>query len=199
MDLIDTARDSGQAVYAGITLPGNLVLGQLEDVLPGLDPAARGIAADGFDPLPLLISMLAWLLVAAALLRVLRWLKGIARSCSDALAAASLRLRLAKVRFRRSLAGLFGADDGSSGLATGLVELDDTDVAVLRVASSQPAGYSVSVPDLVAHFKLRPSIVERSLDRLSDHRLLEPAMGHTDGFENYRLTSAGAAFARSMR
>jgi hypothetical protein len=199
MDLIDTAGGFGQAIYDGITLPGNFVLAKLALAFPGTDPAARGIAADGFDPLPLLISLLAWLLLAVALLRVLRWLKRVARSVSNALAAVSLRLRLAKARCLQSIAGLLGANDGSSGLATGMIEFDDTDIAVLRIANSQPSGYSISVPDLVAHFRVRPSVVEKSLDRLIGHRLLEAATGHTDGFENYRLTSAGAAFARSMQ
>jgi DNA-binding MarR family transcriptional regulator len=79
------------------------------------------------------------------------------------------------------------------------VDFDGTDIAILRIAESQPAGYAISAPDLVAHFRLRPSIVQKSLDRLSENRLLEHSVGHTDGYENYRLTSAGAAFARTMR
>jgi hypothetical protein len=198
MELIDAARDFGQAVYDGITFPGNVVLAKLGAVLPAADPAARGIGPGDFDPLPLILSLLAWLLLALAGLRILRWAQGVARRFGEALAGAGLRFRLARARFRGALARLFRSREDASGLATGRVEFDDTDIAVLRIASSQPAGYAVSLPDLVAHFRVRPSVVQKSLERLSGHRLLEPVLGHTDGFENYRLTSTGAAFARSM-
>jgi hypothetical protein len=198
MDLIDAAREFGRAVYDGINAPGDLVVKQLASVLPGLGPGARCISAGALDPLALLISLVAWLLLALLLLRVYRVLKRIARRCNEALAAIRLRLRLAKARFTRSLMQLFGAGGDGSGIATGTVDFDGTDIAVLRVAKSQPAGYTISVPDLVAHFRLRPSVVQKSLERLSENRLLEPVIGHTDGYENYRLTSTGAAFVRSM-
>ena len=197
MDLIDAAREFGHAVYDGINAPGDFFITQMASVLPGLDSGARGIGADGVDPLALLISLLAWLLLALLLLRVYRLLKRVARRCSDVFAAAGLRLRLTKARFTLAVANLLGGGD-DDGLATGTVDFDGTDIAVLRVAKSQPAGYTISVPDLVAHFRLRPSIVQKSLERLSENRLLEPVIGHTDGHENYRLTSAGAAFARAM-
>ena len=197
MDLIDAAREFGRAVYDGINAPGDFVITQMTSVLPGLGPGARGISAGALDPLALLISLVAWLLLALLLLRVYRVLKRVARRCSDAFAATALRLRLAKARFSLAVRNLLGGA-GDDGLATGTVDFDGTDIAVLRIAKSQPAGYAISVPDLVAHFRLRPSVVQKSLDRLSENRLLEPVIGHTDGYENYRLTSTGAAFARSM-
>jgi hypothetical protein len=197
MDLIDAAREFGRAVYDGINAPGDFLVKQLASILPGLGPGARGIAAGDIDPLALLISLLAWLLLALLLLRVFRFLKRVYRRCSDVFAATALRLRLAKARFTLAVGNLLGGG-GDDGLATGTVDFDGTDIAVLRVAKSQPAGYTISVPDLVAHFRLRPSVVQKSLERLSENRLLEPVIGHTDGYENYRLTSTGAAFARSM-
>ena len=198
MDLIDATREFGQAVYDGINAPGSFFITQTAGALPGLDPGARGIDADGVDPLALLISLLAWLLLALLLLRVYRLLHRVARRCGDTLAATGLRIRLTKARLARLLAQRFGTGDDEAGLATGTVDFDGTDIAILRIAESQPAGYAVTVPDLVAHFRLRPSVVQRSLDRLSENRLLEQAVGHTDGCENYRLTSAGAAFARTL-
>ena len=111
MDLIDAAREFVHAVYAGINAPGDFVITRMSDVLPGLDPGARGISADAVDPLSLLISLVAWLLLAMLLLRVYRVLKRIARRCNETLAATGLRLRLAKARFTRSLMQLFGAGD----------------------------------------------------------------------------------------
>ena len=72
MDLIDAAREFGRAVYDGINAPGDFVITQMASVLPGLGPGARGIGAGALDPLALLISQLAWLLLALLLLRVYR-------------------------------------------------------------------------------------------------------------------------------
>jgi DNA-binding PadR family transcriptional regulator len=40
---------------------------------------------------------------------------------------------------------------------------------------------------------MRPASVQRILDKLRKHHLVDSAIGATDGFDNYRLTPSGVA------
>ena len=52
----------------------------------------------------------------------------------------------------------------------------------------------MSAPELAEKFSRRPAQVQRSLDKLFRSRMLDSAIGSTDGFDNYRLTDSGAEF-----
>jgi hypothetical protein len=198
MDFIDTARTLALTVYGGITFPGEYILLHLAAWLPGLAPHARGIVAGSFDPMPLLLSLLFWLLLAAAALRVMRWLRQLAVMFGNAFVAAALRIRLTKTRIKASITGMFGTHRDTAGVATGMIEFDPIDITVLRIANAQAAGFSVAAPDLVVHMKCRPAIVEESLERLTAYRLLAPTSGASEGYDCYKLTSAGATFINSI-
>lgn len=75
-----------------------------------------------------------------------------------------------------------------------MIEFDDLDLAVLRSASVQGAGFALSAPELAEQFRMRPAQVQRSLNMLSKNKMLAYVIGSTDGFDNYRLTDSGAAF-----
>ena len=79
-----------------------------------------------------------------------------------------------------------------------MIEFDRTDIAVLRIANAQPAGFAIAAPDLVKHMKCRPSVVAESLERLAAFRLLAPTAGSPIGDDCYKLTSAGATFINSI-
>ena len=75
-----------------------------------------------------------------------------------------------------------------------MIEFDKLDIAVLRSASAIGPGLALSAPDLAERFRLRPSQVQRSLEKLSHNKMLARVIGSTDGYENFRVTDSGVAF-----
>lgn len=201
MDLIITARDLGHMIYDVFTLPGEIILSRLLAIAPGLASLA-GIEGND-DPvlLPLLFALLVWLILLAAILRTLGWLKDLGRALLGHLQAfafrCSLLLHNMKRRFARPLQ-LIRSWRQPDGVTAERIDFNDLDVAILRTAIAQPPGIAVSAPELADHFRLRPSQVQRSLDRLTAYRMLESVIGSTDGFDNYRLTPSGTAFISAM-
>jgi hypothetical protein len=53
---------------------------------------------------------------------------------------------------------------------------------------------ALSAPEIAEKFKLRPSQVQRSIDKLRRSRMLDTVIGTTDGFGNVRLSPSGATF-----
>jgi RIO-like serine/threonine protein kinase len=75
-----------------------------------------------------------------------------------------------------------------------MIEFDDLDMAVLRSVSMKGPGFAFSAPDLASRFRLRPSQVQRSLEKLDRNKMLASVIGSTDGYDNYRLTNHGIAY-----
>ena len=86
----------------------------------------------------------------------------------------------------------------SKGVETETIEFDELDMAVLKLAVEQPKGRVISAVELSEHIPVRPSQLQESLKRLRAFRLLDPAMGTTEGYENYRLTPAGVRFVEQI-
>jgi len=82
----------------------------------------------------------------------------------------------------------------SSIIAAPMVEFDDLDLAVLRSAAARGPGFTTSAPEIADQLPLRPSQIQRSLDKLNKNKMLESVIGSTDGFDNYRLSQLGTAF-----
>ena len=74
------------------------------------------------------------------------------------------------------------------------VEFDDLDIAVLRTAAALGPGFAINAADLAEKFSLRPAQVQRSLNKLSNNKMLDFVIGSNEGFDNYRLTQMGTAF-----
>ena len=79
-------------------------------------------------------------------------------------------------------------------VATPQVEFDDLDIAVLKIAATLGPGFAVNAPELADRFSMRPAQVQRSLDKLSNNKMLDYVIGSNEGFDNYRLTQLGNAF-----
>ena len=79
------------------------------------------------------------------------------------------------------------------------VELDDLDLAVLWRGAMLAPGFALSVSELAEQLRRRPAQVQRSLDKLHDQRLVDPLLGSTDGYGNYRLTDSGAWYMAAYR
>jgi len=77
------------------------------------------------------------------------------------------------------------------------ITLTAVDEAVLKAAEALGPGFTVSAPELAERISLRPAQIQRSLDKLRRSRMIDPVIGSTDGFDNYRLTDSGS-FVVSM-
>ena len=176
-----------------IAAPGWVLL-----ALPGVEPM---LAKSGGDPL-VIASLGAWLLVAALSLLALRPLRNLCRLMSARLEMVAFRAKLFRTRITQavtSIARKILPARSPAGIDARTVELSNIDIAVLRIATMQPPGHTISAPELVERVRMRPSIVQESLRRLRMHQLLETTIGDTDGFDNYRLTPIGAMFSQSIR
>ncbi len=83
-------------------------------------------------------------------------------------------------------------DDGIDAVPG--IDFDDLDLAVLRSAAAGGPGMATSAPEVAEQFKLRPSQVQRSVDKLRRNKMLDVVIGTTDGYENVRLSPSGATF-----
>ena len=53
---------------------------------------------------------------------------------------------------------------------------------------------AISAPEVAEEFKLRPSQVQRSVDKLRRNKMVDSVIGETDGYDNFRLSPSGATF-----
>ena len=83
-------------------------------------------------------------------------------------------------------------DDGLDAVPE--IDFDDLDLTVLRTAAASGPGMATSAPEVAEKFKLRPSQVQRSVDKLRRNNMLDAVIGTTDGYENFRLSPSGATF-----
>ncbi|MDH5303426.1 MAG: hypothetical protein OEW64_04950 [Gammaproteobacteria bacterium] len=202
--ILSTLRDFGAAVHDAYTLPGRVALSLLVTHAPGI---AAWLNIDGGETpvlMTFLLSLVYWFLVIVLLVYVVRLCRDITRYVNSLLRTglyhASHLLAAIKTRTVLSLRGLFprrrrlrAKDD-----APPMIEFDKLDMAVLRSVSAKGPGFALAAPDLADRFKLRPSQVQRSLDKLSYSKMLVSVIGNTDGYENYRLTDYGHAYVAML-
>lgn len=155
---------------------------------------------DGDRSLELLVtvSLVAWLLVALAVLYVVHLIKTAARNVTARIRTAVFRISRAARRLKTTLVlkfrGLLPQRTTRNTDETSMVEFDDLDLAVLRSAAARGPGFTTSAPEIAEELTLRPAQIQRSLDKLRKNKMLEYVIGSTDGFENYRLSRLGNAF-----
>lgn len=197
-ELTTLIRLAGEGVLRIITWPGELALAYVADLIPGVVETL--VLQPGNSALLYAVSLLAWLLLFLFVRGVFRFVHNLVRLFG--------RIRTF-IRFRLSMAVMFGKRriDGLSAALriwrhpeeaeTPHVEFEDQDLAVLDAVLARGPGFAVSAPELTEQMKLRPSQVQRSLDKLRDNALLQLVIGSTDGYDNYGVTPIGAAFMQS--
>lgn len=198
--VLSTLRDFGAAVHDAYTLPGRVALSLLVTHAPGI---AAWLNIDGGQTpvlMTFLLSLVYWFLVIVLLVYIVRLCRSITRFVDSLLRTGlyhvSHLLTGLKTRTILKLRGLsprrrrLRANDD----APPMIEFDKLDMAVLRTVSAKGPGFALAAPDLADRFKLRPSQVQRSLDKLNNSKMLVSVIGSTDGFENYRLTDYGHAY-----
>ncbi len=79
-----------------------------------------------------------------------------------------------------------------------VLEFDENELAVLRLAAAQGPGQIVSAADFAERLSMRPRQVQRHLDQLGHAKIMESVVGSTGRFANYRLTAYGTAFLANI-
>ncbi len=136
------------------------------------------------------MSIVAW--------RLYRYGKSLTRNLVALTHTAFFRTRQAagslKTRIVCRLRGVVPSrrDDGIDAVPE--IDFDDIDLAVLRSAAARGPGFAMSAPEIAEQFKLRPSEVQRSIDKLRQSRMLDTVIGSTDGYGNFRLSPYGTTF-----
>lgn len=79
-----------------------------------------------------------------------------------------------------------------------VLEFDETDLAVLRLAAAKGPGKAVSAQEIAERLSMRRAKVQRHLDQLGYNKILESVSESTKGIENFRLTAYGVAFLANL-
>ena len=193
--MIDNWLSSIREIYL---VPGDFVLSKFAELAP-LTAASWGIAnSDDSIVAAAVLSGIFWLLMTVIAWRLYRYSSSLLRNIvalyhtmwhRGRQAAGSLKTRLL-CRLREFVPRR--RDDGID--TTPEIDFDDLDLAVLRTAAARGPGLATSAPEIAEKFKLRPSEVQRSVDKLRRNRMLDTVIGNTDGYDNFRLSPSGATF-----
>ena len=176
------------SIYGAFVMPGDIIL-----MMIGVAESARSVS------MLFIISLAAWSLMAVAGLMALNLGKDAARFVGAIFRTVMYRMSLAvcnfKTKFVLKLRELFPKRAARNMSAEPMVEFDDIDLAVLRTAAARGPGFTTSAPEIAEQLTLRPAQIQRSLEKLSHNKMLEYTIGSTDGFDNYRVSRMGSAFA----
>jgi len=193
--MIDNWLSSIREIYL---VPGDFVLSKFAELAP-LTAASWGIAnSEDSIVAAAVLSGIFWLLMTFIAWRLYRYSSSLLRNTvalyhtawfRGRQAAGSLKTRLL-CRLREFVPRR--RDDGIDTVPE--IDFDDLDLAVLRTAAARGPGLATSAPEIAEKFKLRPSEVQRSVDKLRRNRMLDTVIGNTDGYDNFRLSPSGATF-----
>ena len=192
-----------ETIYTFLVFPGDVFLSALVVHLPGLaqDMGIRGEA--GTQSQLLVAALVLWILFALLCWFIVYLCKDFARIGSAVIFTLLHRatqgvgnLKTALVCKLRERFPVYRSR-GTSTEPT--LEFSDLDLAVLRTVSDKGPGFTMSAPELAETFKCRPAQIQRCLDKLFRTRMLDSAIGSTDGFDNYRLTDSGAQFIAMLQ
>ena len=195
---LSTLREFGTLVREIYLVPGDFVLSKFAELAP-VTATNWGISA-GSDSIvqAAVISAIFWILMSIIAWRLYRYCQSFVRNFIAVLHTAWYRGRQAAGSLKtRIVCGLreFVPQREEHGIdAIPEIDFDDLDLAVLRSAAARGPGLATSAPEIAEKFKLRPSQVQRSIDKLRRNKMLDTVIGTTDGYDNFRLSPSGATF-----
>jgi len=176
------------SIYGAFVMPGDIIL-----MMIGVAESARSAS------MLFIISLTVWSLMAVAGLIALNLGKDTARFIGAMFRTTLYRMSLAvgnyKTKLILKLREWFPKRAARNVNAVPMVEFDDIDLAVLRTAAARGPGFTTSAPEIAEQLTLRPAQIQRSLEKLSHNKMLETTIGSTDGFDNFRVSQMGSAFA----
>jgi hypothetical protein len=195
---LSTVRELGILVREIYLAPGEFVLSRFAELAPvtardwGFVDAGDAFVAAG------VASGFFWLLMSIIAWRLYRYGRSLARNFVALLHTAFYRGTQAAAGLKTMLVCRLRGfvprrhDDGID--AAPEIDFDDLDLAVLRSAATRGPGLATSAPEIAEKFRLRPSEVQRSIDKLRQNRMLDTVIGSTEGYGNFRLSHYGATF-----
>ena len=195
---LSTLRETPTLIREVYFAPGDFVLSTFAELAP-VTAAAWGIGGNGDAVMTAAaISGVFWLLLSIVAWRLYRYGRSLVRNVIALSYTAWYRLRQAAGSLKTHLTCRLREfvpsrrDDGIDAVPE--IDFDDVDLAILRSAAARGPGLATSAPDIAEKFRLRPSEVQRSVDKLHRNRMLETVIGSTDGYDNFRLSPYGASF-----
>ena len=196
--LFNSLRELGADVYDAFAFPGTFLVSRIAEHMPGL--AAWLNIHNGETPvlMTFLLSLTYWFLVIVLVTLLLRLGRDIARLLGALVRTVAHRISHyvagIKTTMLLKLRHWFPRRRSPVADPVPMIEFDDLDMAVLRSVAIKGPGFALSAPDLASRFRLRPSQVQSSMEKLSRYKMLASVIGSTDGYDNYRLTDHGNAY-----
>ena len=195
---LNTLGEFGVVIREICLVPGEFMLTSFAELAP-VTARAWGIAEDGnIIAATAVTSGFFWLLMVIIAWRLYRYSRSLARNLIALLRTALYRASEAARSLKTLLVcrlSEFSPRQADDGIDTAPeIDFDDLDIAVLRSAAACGPGLATSAPEISEIFKLRPSEVQRSIDKLRQNRMLDTVIGSTDGYGNFRLSNYGTTF-----
>lgn len=195
---LNTLRDIATLVLEIYLVPGDFVLSKFAELAP-VTAANWNVAGSGDSIMvAAVISGFFWLLLSIVAWRLYRYGSSFTRNLVALLHTAWYRIRQAAGSLKTLIVCRLrefapsGRDDGIDAVPE--IDFDDLDLTVLRSAAARGPGLATSAPEIAEKFRLRPSEVQRSIEKLRRNRMLDTVIGSTDGYGNFRLSPYGATF-----
>jgi len=194
-------QDAGIAIYAAFAWPGNQVLTEIAALWPQFVVVLNARGSE--TVFVFLTSLFYWFLVIVAIKLIVAFVRDLLRIINSHLHTAVHYVSSVIAGIKTTLVCKFRerfhwrkpqADDQAT-----TIQFDDLEIAILKVALAKGPGFALAAPDIAEKLKLRPRQAQKILNKLHTYKMLEPAIGSTDGFDNYRLTSSGSSFVTIMQ
>lgn len=191
-------EDAGNRLYELYISPVTWVMSMLASHAPGLVDNPGVAAGNEVRLWPIILASLMWILLALAIFKIVALIRNGLRITEAWIRLIHFRLSLAVRGFKTQLVCKLRQwlpHRRTSGITVvPEIDMDEIDMAVLRAMSARGPGFAMSAPDLAERVRLRPTQVQRRLDKLRRSNMLEDVIGSTDGYDNYRLSNSGFTF-----
>lgn len=194
--LLEILMSGVETAYAVFMTPGEWLVSILIGHAPSF-AASIGISNDQSAGLAaLILTILSWLIAALFIRKLLYPLRRLANAIVAVINRLRYRTFIALHGYGTKLAdgfeSLTGSSDPDEAQAEEKFSLNRLDMIILHLAKTGGPGFTLSATELAARLNLRPDQIQQSLDKLGRNKLLDFALGTTDGYETYRLNQAGS-------
>ena len=177
-------------------MPGETLIYMLSSHAPWV-ASLMGLGRNPIVP-TIVLSTLAWILACVGAWALYRLALNSIRLLNAVFLIATYRIKQGVGSFKTMLIchlrRWLPKRDTSGITAHPDVQFDKIDLAVLRTAAAQGPAQLMSAHELAQRFGMRPAQFQASLKKLHSSKLIDVAIGSTEGFDNYRLTDYGAAY-----
>jgi DNA-binding MarR family transcriptional regulator len=186
----------GSAIFQAFAWPGEYVILHVSRLLPDL--GAYLSTPTNHTTAVVILSLVYWYLVVVLLAIFTRACRNISRIVMATARTLVFRFMLKIASIKTKIICKYRhripAGNSRDSVEHSMAEYDKLDLAILKALAMKGPGFALSAPELAEMVSLLPAEVQRSLDKLNGHAMIESVIGSTDGYDNYRLTEVGNAF-----